>query len=113
MKVINRIKANEGFALAIKNGRSLKNQSFSIHFIRNEYSKIRVVISVSKKIGNAVIRNKTKRQIRAMCDSILDYCSNSLDIVVIVKQGFLNKDFHENKQMLQKLIFEALTGVIQ
>ena len=113
MKVINRIKANEDFALAIKNGRSLKNQSFSIHFIKNEYSKIRVGISVSKKIGNAVIRNKTKRQIRAMCDSILDYCSNSLDIVVIVKQGFLNKDFHENKQMLQKLIFEALTGVIQ
>ena len=104
MKVINRIKANEDFALTIKNGRSLKSQSFTIHYLKTNNNRIRVGISVSKKLGYAVLRNRIKRQIRAMCDSILDYQSNSFDIVVIAKNGFLEKEFQENKQILQEMI---------
>lgn len=104
MKVINRIKANEDFALTIKNGRSLKSQSFTIHYFKTNNNRIRVGISVSKKLGRAVLRNRIKRQIRAMCDSILDYKSNSFDIVVIAKNGFLDKEFQENKQILQEMI---------
>ena len=113
MKVINRIKANEDFALTIKNGRSLKSQSFTIHYLKTSNNRIRVGISVSKKLGHAVVRNRIKRQIRAMCDSILDYKSNSLDIVVIAKNGFLGKEFRENKQMLQELLSGVTLGVIQ
>ncbi|MBR0295761.1 MAG: ribonuclease P protein component [Bacilli bacterium] len=104
MKVINRIKANEDFALAIKNGRSLKSNSFTIHLYKNQFDRIRIGISVSKKIGNAVTRNRVKRQIRAMCDSIFDYKSESLDIVIIAKNGFLEKNFWENKEMLFNLL---------
>ena len=104
MKVINRIKANEDFALAIKNGRSLKSDSFTIHYYKNQLERIRVGISVSKKVGNAVTRNRTKRQIRAMCDSIFDYNSQSLDIVIIAKVGFLEKNFWENKESLFNLL---------
>ena len=101
MKVVNRVKANQDFALTIKNGRSLKTQSYTICYIKNEHAYTRVGISVSKKIGNAVIRNRIKRQIRAMCDSLIDYKLNSLDIVLIVKSGFCERNFHENKQILQ------------
>ena len=111
MKVINRIKANEDFALTIKNGRSLKTQSFTIHYKANELNRIRVGISVSKKIGNAVIRNRVKRQIRAMCDSILDYVASSYDVVVIVKNVFLEKTFQENKTILQEALSGVITGV--
>ena len=57
MKVINRIKASDDFALAIKKGRAQRNQSYVIHIRPNEFNYVRVGISVSSKLGNAVVRN--------------------------------------------------------
>lgn len=111
MKVINRIKTNEDFALTIKNGRSLRNESFTLIYRKTELNRIRIGISVSKKIGNAVTRNKVKRQVRAMCDSLFDYNSGSIDVVLIIKNGFLLKNFHENKAILQNCISEVNLGV--
>jgi ribonuclease P protein component len=104
MKVINRIKASDDFALAIKKGRAQRNQSFVIHYRPNEYAYTRVGISVSSKLGNAVVRNLIKRQIRSMCDSLIDYNSQSFDIVIIAKAHFLNRSYDDNKQLLQELL---------
>lgn len=108
MKVINRIKANDDFALTIKNGKSLKSNSYFIHYNKNDFNRCRIGISVSKKIGNAVTRNRIKRQVRAMCDALIDYDQSSWDIVIIIKNGFLEKDFHENKEILQNLISKVI-----
>ena len=62
MKIINRIKASEDFALTIKKGKAQRDQSYVIHFSENELNYIRVGISVSSKLGNAVARNHIKRQ---------------------------------------------------
>ena len=104
MKVINRIKASDDFALAIKKGRAQRNQSFVIHYRPNEYAYTRVGISVSSKLGNAVVRNLIKRQIRSMLDSLIDYNSQSFDIVIIAKANFLNRSYDDNKQLLQELL---------
>ena len=104
MKVINRIKASDDFALAIKKGRAQRNQSFVIHYRPNEFNYTRVGISVSSKLGNAVVRNHVKRQIRSMCDSLIEYNSQSFDIVIIAKSNFLTRSFDDNKQSLQELL---------
>ena len=103
MKVINRIKASDDFALAIKKGRAQRNQSYVIHIRPNEFNYVRVGISVSSKLGNAVVRNLVKRQIRSMCDSLIDYNSQSLDIVIVAKANFLNRSYDDNKQSLKEL----------
>lgn len=103
MKVINRIKASDDFALAIKKGRAQRNQSYVIHYRPNEFNYVRVGISVSSKLGNAVVRNLVKRQIRSMCDSLIDYNSQSLDIVIVAKANFLNRSYDDNKQSLKEL----------
>ena len=104
MKVINRIKASDDFALAIKQGRAQRNQSFVIHYRPNEFNYVRVGISVSSKLGNAVVRNLVKRQIRSMCDSLIEYNSQSFDVVIIAKANFLNRSFDDNKQSLKELL---------
>ena len=104
MKVINRIKASDDFALAIKKGRAQRNQSFVIHYRPNEYTYTRVGISVSSKLGNAVVRNLVKRQIRSMCDELIDYNQKSLDIVIVAKQEFPNRTYDDNKMSLKQLL---------
>lgn len=104
MKIINRIKASDDFALTIKKGKAQRNQSFVIHYRTTELNYVRVGISVSSKLGNAVVRNHIKRQIRSMCDELIDYTSKSLDIVIVAKQGFLNRTFDDNKMSLTQLL---------
>ena len=103
MKVINRIKATDDFALTIKKGKAQRNQSFVIHYRTNEFQYTRVGISVSSKLGNAVVRNHIKRQVRSMCDELIDYEKQHTDIVIVVKQGFLNRTFDDNKTSLEQL----------
>ena len=104
MKVINRIKRNKQFVLTVKKGKTLKETPYVIHYIDNELNVCRVGLSVSKRIGNAVTRNRIKRQARAMCDSLIDYSSHTFDVVIVIKEEFLNSDFDTNKNILNNLL---------
>ena len=104
MKVINRIKDKREFVSVVKKGKTLKETPYVIHYLKNELSVCRVGLSVSKRNGNAVMRNRMKRQTRAMCDSLIDYSSHAFDIVIVVKAEFLNSDFESNKKSLNNLL---------
>ena len=106
MKVINRIKNNDEFVLTVKKGKTLKAPAYVIHYLKTERHICRIGLSVSKKLGNAVTRNKVKRQIRAMCDSLIDYADHTFDIVIVAKPMFLENDFQSNKQTLKSLLSE-------
>ena len=106
MKVINRIKDNDEFVLTVKKGKTLKAPAYVVHFLRTDRNICRIGLSVSKKLGNAVTRNRVKRQIRAMCDSLIDYNAHTFDIVIIAKPDFLNNNFHSNKDTLRNLLSE-------
>ena len=111
MKVINRIKTNEDFALTVKKGQVLKHSPFLVHYLKNDKNVCRIGLSVNKKLGNAVTRNRVKRQTRAMCDSLVQYTSHTFDVVVVVKQEFLSNDFEHNKQILNNLLSKI--GIIK
>ena len=100
MKVINRIKKNNDFGLAINNGNSTRLPSYVIFRRKTDLGFTRVGISVSKKLGGAVTRNRIKRQVRAICQETIDFDKQSLDIVIIVKQPFLSKAFDDNKSQI-------------
>ena len=62
----------------------------------------RAGISVSKKLGNAVVRNKVKRQVRMMISEITDF-KRGADLIVIVRKNYLNNDYRTNKKELNML----------
>ena len=104
MKIINRIKASEDFALTIKKGKAQRDQAYVVHYSENQLNYVRVGISVSSKLGNAVVRNHIKRQIRSMCDSLIEYSNHSFDIVIVAKQNYLNNSYNDNKESLRNLL---------
>lgn len=104
MKEQFRVKKNSDFDHIIKLGYHCKNSSYSIHVLKNEnVGHLRVGISASTKLGNAVVRNRLKRQVRAIVQELLDV-TQEYDIIIIVKKNFIENDYMANKASLVDLL---------
>ena len=101
MKKRNIIKKNYDFARIIKNNKSYKTSSYITYIEKSKVDRYHFGISVSKKIGNAVIRNKIKRQIKNIIDK-KDY-KNCFNCIIIVRKNFLNNSFLKNEQILMEV----------
>ena len=73
-----------------------------IRAVRNDLGRTRLGLSVSKKVGNAVARNKWKRIIREAFRKQQKEIPNGLDIVVRPKKG-ATADYHAVYASLLKL----------
>ena len=100
MKKINIVKNSRDFDRIIKNNKPYKYKDYIIFLERNTNDVYKFGLSVGKKIGNAVKRNKIKRQIREII-SKNDYQKN-FDCIIIVGKGINEKSF---KQMEDNLLF--------
>ena len=108
MKKANRVIKNKDFTLVIKSGRFYKNNTYKIYCLENTLSHVRVGIAASTKLGNAVIRSTTRRKIRAICDSLIDYNKYSLDIIIVAKNLFLEQEYLTNRNELEKLLQQEI-----
>jgi ribonuclease P protein component len=62
---------------------------------------VRVGFTVSKKVGNAVIRNRVRRRLREIaCQVIPGQARPDLDYVLVGRQGGLERDFAVMRQEL-------------
>jgi len=103
MKKEYRVKRNEEFQKIIAKHHSHANGSFVLYVNKANEQHARVGISVSKKLGNAVVRNKIKRQIREMIKHVVDFESCDKDLIVIARMGYLNLSFWDNEKNLENL----------
>lgn len=101
MKKELRIKKNKEFQAVFKKGKSFANRQFVIYVLPKEsQQEFRVGLSVSKKIGNAVKRNKIKRWIRRCFHELKSDITESNDFIVIARKPVSDMDFHEIKKSL-------------
>lgn len=102
MKKNQRVCKNYEFDEIIKKRQFIKTPAFVLYFRRKKEDSPRVGISVGKKLGNAVVRNRTKRQARALVDEIYDF-DEPFDTILIVRPAWLKTDY----QMLSSLLANA------
>jgi len=100
MKKKDIVKTKEEFNDIIKNGLCKKNKYFVIYNIENKKGYDCFGISVGKKIGNAVVRNKYKRKIRSIIDIYRKLYVNSKDYIIILRSSALSISFDEMKENL-------------
>ncbi|ABC01335.1 ribonuclease P protein component [Mycoplasma capricolum subsp. capripneumoniae] len=101
------IKKNFEFQEIINYKKTIKNFCFVIYYKDNEESYLKYGISVGKKIGNAVIRNKVKRQIRMILkQNISEIGTVSKDIIILVRKSVLELKYATLSKLLIKLIKE-------
>ena len=92
MKRINRVKKHQEFTNIIHKNKPIKSEHFVVYFQKKEENLTRVGIGVSKKNGNAVKRNRIKRQIRAITNSYLPL-NTTYDIIIIVRTSYKTNEF--------------------
>ena len=92
MIVKNRIKKYSEFQKAIEEGDVKKTSFFVSYALKNELGYSRFGISVPKKVGNAVVRNRIKRQVRSAIGRATDY-SKSFDTVIIIRKNYSSDSF--------------------
>ena len=95
----------KNFKLVFKNGKSFANRQFVVYCYRKEeQEEFRIGLSVSKKVGNAVTRNRIKRYLRQAFLEIKDGMQNDMDYVIIARHQAATIDFHETKKSLQHVL---------
>lgn len=98
MKKINIIKENREYNRIIKNGKPFYYKDYVIYLEKNPDHIYQFGFSVGKKIGNAVCRNKIKRQLKNILDE-KNY-QNGFNCIIIVRKGILDKPFIERRENL-------------
>ncbi|WP_031542401.1 ribonuclease P protein component [Mesoplasma photuris] len=99
------IKDNFKFQSIISKQKVLKNPSFIIYFEKSEIGFLQYGISVGKKLGNAVFRNKIKRQVRMMMNEVIKTEGDkSYKIIVMARKAMTNKDFETNQNALKNVV---------
>ena len=98
MKKINILKNSRDFDRIIKNNKPYKFKDYIIYIERTKNDSYKFGLSVGKKIGNAVNRNKIKRQLKSIIDK-KDY-QNSFNCIIIVGRGIKEKNFEEREKNL-------------
>ena len=103
MKFSESLKKNADFQKVYKMGRSYANRLLVMYVLKNGGNKNRLGISVSKKVGNSVIRHRITRLIRESYRLQEDMFNSGLDIVVIARSNAKNASYHEIASALMHL----------
>lgn len=97
------LKKNKDFQHVYKNGTSQANRYLVMYVLENRYRKNRLGISVSKKVGNSVVRHRVTRLIRESYRLNEMEFKNGLDIVVIARPSAKNITYKEAENAILHL----------
>jgi ribonuclease P protein component len=95
LKPHERIRKKKDFILLYKRGRRYRGKYFTLVFQPNELDFSRMAVVASKKIGNAVKRNKVKRWLRTLYRRNKELIENSLDMIIISKKEIHNLKWND------------------
>lgn len=108
MKKEFRIKDNDEFQQIFKKGKSFANRQLVIYYlsesVESEQPHFRIGLSVGKKIGNAVTRNRIKRYLRQSFRELDDKILPTLNIIIIARQPTKDMGYLEIKKSLIHLL---------
>lgn len=97
------LKKNKDFQMVYQNGTSYANRYLVMYVLENQHMKNRLGISVSKKVGNSVVRHRVTRLIREGYRLNEMVYKNGFDIVVIARPSAKGRSFHEIESALLHL----------
>lgn len=103
MRNIDSLKNYRQFQFVYTNGRSFVNKYFVMYIKENGLDHNRLGISVSKKVGNSVIRHRITRLIRETYRLHESVFNSGLDIVVVARKAASEIGYFEAEKSILHL----------
>ena len=103
MKFSESLKKSKDFQNVYNKGNSYANRLLVMYVLENHTDKNRLGISVSKKVGNSVVRHHLTRLIRESYRLNSNMFNSSLDIVVVVRTTARDENYHSLESALMYL----------
>ncbi len=104
---ITKIKENYLFRRAYSKAKSYVGPYAVIYIMKNRGLGLRLGITVGKKIGKAVCRNRAKRLITAAFRECLPNISGNLDFIIVARSRILTVKSTAVKTSFEKLLKQA------
>jgi ribonuclease P protein component len=102
-----RLRKNEDFLITMR-GKRLSYDGLSLFYTKNTKNNFRVGISISKKLANAVKRNKLRRRLRACIISELAGHSLGYDLVFVARQGIMVDEFNVIARVVKSILSRTI-----
>jgi ribonuclease P protein component len=100
-----RLRKKDDFGRVYREGRSVANRELVLYYLPNQaVSHFRLGVSVSKKVGRAVLRNRLKRLVKEAVRTERERIKAGYDLVVIVRLGAREADFHQLVRSITHLL---------
>ena len=104
MKFSESLKKTRDFSVVYQRGRSVANRTLVLYVLRRKGADTnRVGISVSKKVGNSVVRHHLTRLVRESYRLHELEFDRGLDLIVLVRPGAKENDFFTIERALLSL----------
>ena len=103
MKFSESLKKNSDFKLVYSRVKSYANKYLVMYMLENNLGKNRIGISVSKKVGNSVVRHRVTRLIRESYRLHENIFNSSLDIVIVARKSTFDIGYAEIESALLHL----------
>ena len=100
MKFSESLKKNRDFQSVYRRGRSYGNKYLVMYLLPNQTESNRIGISVSKKVGNSIVRHHLTRLIRVSYRLHEENFQRGYDMVVVARTAAKDKTYHEIESAL-------------
>ena len=104
MKFTESLKKSGEFKMVYSKGKSIANRLLVMYILPNEIGHNRLGISVSKKVGNSVMRNRVTRRIRESYRLIEQSLAVGNDIVIIARASCNTSTYVGIEKALRQLM---------
>ena len=103
LKSINRLKKRKEFNYVYKKGEIAHSNLFTMHFVKTYKRYTQIGISVSKQVGNSVVRSRVKRIISEACRINIDKFAVK-NYVITAKECIKDKSSIDVEQELIRVL---------
>lgn len=99
-----RLRNNKEFKLVYKNGKNFWNRNLILYRRKNDLEVTRLGITITKKFGNAVLRNKIRRRLSEIYRINLYCIKEGYDLVIIPKKNVVDLSHQELESALKHIL---------
>ena len=112
--MIYKLKKNIEFKIVYRRGKSMANNLLVLYTFKNKRNRLsnellynKVGISVSKKVGNSVVRSRIKRLIYENYRLKEQLLSKGYDFIFVARTNIKDKSYHDIEKAMDNLLKKA------